>query len=289
MTEGIERELIGLDADRPLSPQLYSRLEAALLEEAETRPEGADEDAALFDALDAPRPIPPATRAALERALTIPAPRRDPRSVLLGAAAAVLLVVGAVGALRAGGPHSNRQVAVGPGHSVPTAGLPPVLQAPSTAPAQPAAGVAAPAAPRAPVRSTTTTTWNCGLCARNGYARAVAPAASPTTSGGTWQPSGGHPANVAASAAAESAMTVEPSSGPRRGGTIVTLTGSGFTGASGVNFGSTAAVNYTVVSDTEIRVMAPPSPARGPVGVVVTFPDGTSTPTGDNAPTFTYN
>ena len=289
MTDGIERELIGLDGDRPLSPDLYSRLEAALLEEAETRAEGADEDAALFGALDAPRPIPPATRAALERALTIPAPRRDRRSVFLGAAAAVLLVVGAVGALRAGGSHSNRQVAAGPGHSVPTAGLPPVLHAPSTA-APSAAGAAAPAAPRAAVRSTTTTTWNCGLCARNGSINAKT--AAPPSTGGTWQDTGGPPvagAAMAASLPGPQITAVNPSSGSRLGGTIVTLTGYGFTGASGVNFGSRAAVNYTVVSDTEIRVMTPPSPARGPVGVVVTFPDGTSTPTGGDAPTFTYN
>jgi hypothetical protein len=82
--------------------------------------------------------------------------------------------------------------------------------------------------------------------------------------------------------------TVNPSSGTRRGGTIVTLTGYGFTGASGVMFGSTAAANFTVVSDTEIRVMAPPSPGRERVGVSVVYPDGTTTATNGDSPPFTY-
>ena len=93
---------------------------------------------------------------------------------------------------------------------------------------------------------------------------------------------------MASSTAPPAISTVDPSSGPQRGGTIVTLTGYGFTGASGVRFGSSSAVNFNVVSDTEIKVMAPPSTTRGPVDVVVTFPDGTSTPTGGSNPTYTY-
>jgi hypothetical protein len=68
----------------------------------------------------------------------------------------------------------------------------------------------------------------------------------------------------------------------------VTLTGYGFTGASGVRFGSIAATNFTVVSDTEIRVMAPSSPTARKVTVAVTYPDGSSTPTSDSGPFFTY-
>ncbi|MBV9410030.1 MAG: IPT/TIG domain-containing protein, partial [Acidimicrobiia bacterium] len=80
---------------------------------------------------------------------------------------------------------------------------------------------------------------------------------------------------------------VDPSSGPRRGGTVVTLHGSGFTGASGVNFGNLAAVNFTVVSDTEIRVMTPASRTAQRVTVVVTYADGSATPI-DGGPTYTY-
>jgi len=93
---------------------------------------------------------------------------------------------------------------------------------------------------------------------------------------------------VAAATLSETDMTVDPSSGPRRGGTIVTVRGSGFTGASGVNFGSRPAVNFTVVSDTEIRVMTPSSPVAQKVTVSVTYPDGSATPTSDSGPFFTY-
>jgi hypothetical protein len=68
----------------------------------------------------------------------------------------------------------------------------------------------------------------------------------------------------------------------------VTLTGYGFTGASGVLFGSTTAVNFTVVSDTEIRVMTPPSPRAQTVPVAVAYPDGTTTAASGSSPPFTY-
>jgi hypothetical protein len=82
--------------------------------------------------------------------------------------------------------------------------------------------------------------------------------------------------------------SVDPSSGPHRGGTIVTLTGNGFTGASGVLFGSLSAVNFTVISDTEIRVMAPASPRAQKLTVSVTYADGSKTPTSDSGPFFNY-
>jgi hypothetical protein len=278
MSEDIERELRGLDVERPLPPQLYSRLEAALL---------GDDAAELFDELDAPRPIPPATRAALEQELSAGSPRRDSRSVFLAVAAAVLLVVGSVAALRAGPSSSNRRVAVGPTRSVPAPGVPPVLQAPTTGAPAAGAAAAAPASPPTTRHSTTTTTWNCGLCARNGYAGSYAAPAPPTTAGGTFEPSKGP--QVQAAALAVGVFSVDPSSGPRRGGIVVTLSGNGFTGANGVRFGSMSAVNFTVVSDTEIRVMVPSSPVAQKVTVAVTYADGTATPTSDSGgPFFTY-
>jgi hypothetical protein len=87
---------------------------------------------------------------------------------------------------------------------------------------------------------------------------------------------------------AQGAYNVDPSSGSHRGGTIVTITGAGFTGASGVLFGSVSAPNFTVVSDNEIRVMTPASPHPDRVTVSVTFADGTKTPTSDSGPFFTY-
>ncbi len=49
---------------------------------------------------------------------------------------------------------------------------------------------------------------------------------------------------------------VSPASGPSTGGTAVTITGTNFTGASGVHFGLNAAV-FTVDSDTSITATAP--------------------------------
>lgn len=69
---------------------------------------------------------------------------------------------------------------------------------------------------------------------------------------------------------------VSPGSGSTSGGATVTITGSDFTGASQVAFGSVAAV-FEVISDTEIRATVP-AQAAGIVDVIVTTPSGTSAP-----------
>jgi hypothetical protein len=66
---------------------------------------------------------------------------------------------------------------------------------------------------------------------------------------------------------------VSPSSGTNAGGTSVTVSGSGFTGASAVYFGSVAAASFTVVSDTQITATTPAEPA-GTVDVIVQTPAG---------------
>ncbi|KAJ5151505.1 hansenula MRAKII killer toxin-resistant protein 1 precursor [Penicillium canariense] len=72
--------------------------------------------------------------------------------------------------------------------------------------------------------------------------------------------------------------SVSPISGPVAGGTVVTILGSGFTGATAVTFGSTAAA-FTVDSNTQITATAPAGPSGGgPVPVFVTIPGGTSAP-----------
>ncbi|MFB7779511.1 IPT/TIG domain-containing protein [Streptomyces bauhiniae] len=75
--------------------------------------------------------------------------------------------------------------------------------------------------------------------------------------------------------------TANPAQGPTTGGTAVTLTGSGLTGATAVRFGSTAA-SYTVNSAAQITAVSPAG-GVGPVAVTVVSPTGTS-----NAVTFTY-
>ena len=51
--------------------------------------------------------------------------------------------------------------------------------------------------------------------------------------------------------AAPTVTGLSPTSGPAAGGTLVTITGTGFTGATAVDFGTTAATSFTVVSDTD--------------------------------------
>jgi len=67
---------------------------------------------------------------------------------------------------------------------------------------------------------------------------------------------------------------ISPSGGPVAGGTTVTITGTGFNGATAVRFGSTAATSFTVNSDTKITAYSPAG--TGTVDVTVTTPGGTS-------------
>jgi alpha-tubulin suppressor-like RCC1 family protein len=60
-----------------------------------------------------------------------------------------------------------------------------------------------------------------------------------------------------------------PDSGPSTGGTSVTITGSGFTGATAVDFGSTPATSFSVTSDGDIQAVVPPGSGTVPVTVTV--------------------
>ncbi len=62
---------------------------------------------------------------------------------------------------------------------------------------------------------------------------------------------------------------VSPSYGPITGGTKVTISGSGFTGATAVTFGVVPALGFTVVSDSEITVDSPPGVGTVDVHVLV--------------------
>jgi hypothetical protein len=68
---------------------------------------------------------------------------------------------------------------------------------------------------------------------------------------------------------------LSPKSGPAVGGTAVTIAGTGFTGATSVSFGATAAASFTVDSGSSIVAVAPAGIA-GSVEVSVTGPGGTS-------------
>ena len=68
---------------------------------------------------------------------------------------------------------------------------------------------------------------------------------------------------------------VSPANGTNHGGTSVTISGTGFSGATAVMFGTTAARSYTVVNATTITAVTPAGTA-GIVDVTVTTPNGTS-------------
>src|SRR5206468_7293289 len=68
---------------------------------------------------------------------------------------------------------------------------------------------------------------------------------------------------------------LSPGSGPTAGGTEVTVTGTGFTGATAVSFGGTAATSFAVNSDTQITATAPDN-AVCEVVVIVTSVHGTA-------------
>ena len=78
---------------------------------------------------------------------------------------------------------------------------------------------------------------------------------------------------------------VNPNYGPAAGGTNVIISGTGFTGATAVQFGGINAATYTVNSSTQITATSPAG--SGVVDVTVTTPvGGASAPT--NADHFTY-
>lgn len=109
---------------------------------------------------------------------------------------------------------------------------------------------------------------------------AVAPAGSGvvaitvTTPAGT---SSGGAASRFTYVPAPAVKKLAPKSGSAEGGTPVTITGSGFTGASEVRFGAAAAGDVDVVSATEITAVAPPGTV-GDAYVTVTTPVGASAP-----------
>jgi hypothetical protein len=77
---------------------------------------------------------------------------------------------------------------------------------------------------------------------------------------------------------------ISPANGPEAGRTAITVSGTDFTGATGVKFGATNATSFTVNSDTSLTAVSPGG--TGTVDVSVATPNGTST---NGAPDrFTY-
>lgn len=72
-----------------------------------------------------------------------------------------------------------------------------------------------------------------------------------------------------------SITSIDPTNGGTAGGTAVTITGTAFTGATGVTFGGDAGTSLVVVSDSSITIVSP-AHAAGSVQVQVTTAIGSS-------------
>ncbi|MDQ1515777.1 MAG: Periplasmic binding protein [Actinomycetota bacterium] len=196
MPDDPELPLSGLDAERPLAPELRARLESAMLAAvAGGLPVPADEEA-----LDAPRPLPEVVRTRLETALlaeaaaptagaevagvvTSLAGRRSRKVVAAwSAVAAVLLMVVAVAGLVSRGNPGSQNLAAG-GPTTTTAGTP--ASVPSDA------GVTAETTPPAPATATTRATKP----VRPGPSTTGVPAGAGTTTTGRAPPGGTTPSS----------------------------------------------------------------------------------------------
>lgn len=96
--------------------------------------------------------------------------------------------------------------------------------------------------------------------------------------------SGDTVASSCVNAAAPTVSSVAPNAGAATGGSAVVITGTGFTFASAVTFGGTAATSFTIDSATQITAVVP-AHAAGTVDVVVTNNVGSGTLSGG----FTFN
>jgi hypothetical protein len=80
---------------------------------------------------------------------------------------------------------------------------------------------------------------------------------------------------------------LSPATGSLAGGTVVTITGRGFTQTESVHFGTAAATSFTINSDESITAIAPPSGRSTTVRVHITTTEGTSLSSGPSK--FTYS
>jgi hypothetical protein len=119
---------------------------------------------------------------------------------------------------------------------------------------------------------------------------ATTPAATVTSSSGTAAGSDTTTTSVnpgvtlSGTTTSSSVQSLTPSRGTAGGGDSIHITGSGFTGALAVDFGSNASSDFTVNSSASITAVAPVG--AGTVDVRVVMPDGTTATT--SADRFTY-
>jgi hypothetical protein len=122
-----------------------------------------------------------------------------------------------------------------------------------------------------------------GVLAPGGYVSSTQlVTTAPANSAGTVQVTvttfGGQATGQFTYALAPAVTSISPPAGPTSGGTQVTITGTNFTGATAVNFGSTAAASFIVDSDTQITATSPAG-SIATVDVTVTTAGGASATT----------
>jgi hypothetical protein len=327
--------LRGIDAPRPLPEHVRAALEATLLG-------GDDAFGVLLRTAEAPRELPAPLRADLRNLLSR---RRNLPASVVGAAAAAVLVAGAVVALPSSpepAPTAQTPVA-SPGvqpSPEPAAAAGVGVQPPAAAvAAPPAPAVVAPApSPRPAASAVDSTATGSGTAAGSAGGAPAAAAGPPRgvtaiapdegpVGGGTRITLTGDDLSRAVSVeldsrpgtdlvvesanrisvttpaapepmrafvqvrlstgevylspggftylAAPSVTAVDPAAGPAAGGNVVVVTGSGFTARSTVAFGDARASKVEVMSETQLRVVAP-AHLPGPVQLTVTTAGGTS-------------
>ena len=107
-----------------------------------------------------------------------------------------------------------------------------------------------------------------------------------TNIGGPSTPANSTPTALVTAPPVPPAITaISPASGPTAGGTTVTITGSGFTGATKVVFGSVPATSFSVVSATTITAVSP-AQAASTYNIAVTTSGGTSATVSADAYTY---
>lgn len=242
--------LRGIDAPRPLPAHVRSALEERLL--------GADEElVGLLRSAEAPRELSAAHRDELRRQLTR---RRGLPRWMVGAAAAVTLVAGALIALPPGttvAPTAQRPPA-GAGMAGETydgaasGGSEAVQESPAAAvPGAPAPVASPQPSPRPPA--------------------AGSPAPANPGSGAAGGSSGGQPA---AAGPPRGVSGVAPEEGRVAGGTRITLSGNDLSRAVRVDLNGRAGADLVVESDTRISVVTPAAAEPGPATIEVHLSTG---------------
>ncbi len=96
---------------------------------------------------------------------------------------------------------------------------------------------------------------------------------------GTWYPGAVLQFTTAANVetpAVPVVSSISPTSGTTAGSDVVTITGTGFTGATTVDFGIIPATDVTIINNTSLTAVSPAITTAGMVPVTVTTPGGTS-------------